>query len=246
MGMKKLSSTVKAKSASPKPPKSTQRLPSKKKAGSRKGSKPPKALPPRKDLALERLGIDLDELDAAPKITETLVSCFGDRSKRIPRKSFANFLTCSTDPSAMAFMDCYRQLGVRDREQLPIEAICIKAGVNPLQILGAVIVAARSLKAQESALKAILAHPDVIDSTILTANLPGPAGTADRKMLHEAVGFLPTKQGSQIAINLGLPSGKKDDDGDDGDEKSFEDAFPTISGNLETWSENRRMLTEGK
>jgi hypothetical protein len=124
--------------------------------------------------------------------------------------------------------------------------VCLAAKVSPLEILGAILMAAKNLKAQESALKAILAHPDVIDATVMTASLPGPAGFADRKMLHEAVGFLPTKQGSPISINFGM-GGKKDEGGDrDDDDVAFEEAFPTISGELEGWSDARRLLTEGK
>lgn len=244
MRQAKSKSTAKAKNASPKARKST----SSSKDASPHASKQriPRRSVPRKESALERLGVDLADLEAAPRITDILSSAFST-GKRVPRVQTINFLAASPAAEARAFLEVYRELPVRDRESLPIEAICIKAEVNPLAILGAVLMAAKNLKAQESALKAIMAHPDVVDATVNAAMLVGPNGTADRKILHEAVGFLPTKQGSNIAFNLNVgPGGKKDEDDDSDEVDSFNEAFPTIAGELEGWSENRRLLTEGK
>lgn len=187
--------------------------------------------------------MDLDELDAAPRITDILVRTFNSRGGRTPRLQTIGYLTASESPEARAFLKVWRELPVGDKDRIPLEAVCIAAKVSPLAILGAVLMSAKNLKAQESALKAIIAHPDVIDATVRSAKTA--VGFSDRKMLHEAVGFLPTKQGSQIAINLGLGKSKDDDDEGD-DEKSWSEAFPTIAGELESWGENRRKLTDGK
>jgi hypothetical protein len=212
--------------------------------------------------------VDIEDLDASPRITDVLSSAFGT-GKRVPRVQTIQFLRASPSADARAFLEVYWKMGVRDRENVPIEAICIAARVNPLAILGAVLTAAKTLKSQESALKAIMAHPDVTQATIDAATkgvpllvngapiigkdgLPVMMGYGDLKAqrtIHEAVGFLPTKNGSNIAFNLSLgPGGAKQDDNSEGDEEleSFKEAFPTISGELEEWSENRRLLTDGK
>lgn len=248
MRTQKQKSTDSGTNRNPKPRKSTAASNPKKAASpSVTGKRIPKTRPPRKVSALERIGVDLDDLEAAPRITDILASAFST-GKRIPRVQTVNFLAASPAPEARAFLEVYRELPIRDRESLPLEAICIKASVNPLAILGAVLMAAKNLKAQESALKAIMAHPDVIQSTIDAAKLIGPNGTADRKILHEAVGFLPTKQGSNIAINLGMGA-PQESDGEDDDDKAFDEAFGTpgeIGPQIEKWSENRRLLLEGK
>jgi hypothetical protein len=182
-----------------------------------------------------------------PKITDILSRCFGN-GRQLPRQAILNYLSASGNDSSRRFLDTWREIPKKDLEQIPIEAVCLKAGVSPLEILGAIILAAKNLKAQESALMAILAHPEVLEATIQSAK-DVKFGMADRKTLHEAIGFLPTKQGSNIAINLlgpGSPSRSDEDDDREDDDRAFEMAFPTISGKLEEWSENRRLITDGK
>lgn len=150
-------------------------------------------------------------------------------------------LRFSQDPQAIAFLEVYDELPVCDRENyLTLEAICLKAHVSPSAILGATLMASKQLMAQESALKAIIAHPEVVDSTITAAKLLG--GDKDRKMLHEAVGFLPTKPGNSINVNLlgGNPQYQNTPEDDEGE--SFNEAFPSINADLEQWSDNRRKL----
>lgn len=195
---------------------------------------------------LRRLDIDPEEVASAPKITESLQSCFGKFTKGNPREQIINYLAVSDAPEARAFLKSWRGIAKSDTERLSIEAVCVHALVSPLAVFGAIVMAARNLKGQESALKAILAHPDVIDSTVLSAKLIGPAGHADRKILHEAVGFLPTRKGSEVEINFFGKKADKNDDSSDDDEEAWDDAFPSISGNLEKWSENRRAITDGK
>lgn len=214
--------------------------------------------------------MDQEELEAAPRITDILVRTFQSRGGRVPRIQTIEYLQASTSLEALAFLNVYREMNVTDRACVPLEAICIAAKVSPLAILGAVLMAAKNLKAQESALKAIIAHPDVIDATIDAATQGTPiliggqpvldkrgrpilSGHGDVKaqtILHQAIGFLPTKQGSSIAINL-LGGGKsKDGDDEDSDaDAAFDEAFGSpgeIAGQLEQWGTNRRALTDGK
>jgi hypothetical protein len=194
---------------------------------------------------LRRLDIDPKEVAEAPKVTDILVRCLGGSEKKIPRKQILNYLSASPAPEAAKFLRSCREIPKADLERLTLEAICVHAHVSPLAVFGAVVKAAGSLKSQESALKAILAHPDVVDATVETAKFLGPLGHADRKILHEAIGFLPTRKGGGVEINFfGKP--KENEDEPDDDDKAWDEAFPAISANLEGWAENRRSLTDGK
>ncbi len=194
---------------------------------------------------LRRLDIDPDEVAGCFKITPALISCFGTPNGAFPRKQVLNYLAASPAPVAKAFLKAWNEVRKADQLRLSVEAICVKADVNPLELLGAIVSAVREVKLRESALKAILAHPDVVDATVASAMILGPQGNADRKLLHESavIGFLPTRKGQEIEINL---FGRKDESGDDDGERAWDDAFPSITGKLESWSENRRSLTDGR
>lgn len=191
--------------------------------------------------ALWRLGVDALELKRAPDITAMLRKVIG------PTKKIIGTLRFSTDPIAIAFLEVYDSIPEDDLERLPLEAICLKAEINPMTLFGTIIFAARNVRSQESALRAIVTHPDVVTATIKTAKIIGKAGDAARTALHTAVGFLPTKQGQNINVNLlggAAQYTREEDDEEDDDNEAFAVAFPSISGNLENWGENRRKLLE--
>lgn len=103
--------------------------------------------------------------------------------------------------------------------------------------------AAKIVGAQESALLTVIEHPNVVKQTIKFAKeLPG--AFADRKLIHEAVGFLPTSKGSNVSVNL-LNQVNQTSGSDDDEEDTFNTAFPSINQNLEAWGEKRRKLLEG-
>jgi hypothetical protein len=184
------------------------------------------------------------EIELVPNITDILTSALGSGSTNFPRKQFLNYLTVSSDPAALDFLKCYRELK-SDADRVPIEAICIYAKVNPVQLLGSIMLSAKEMKGKESALKAIVAHPDIVQSTINSAKLLGPNGASDRKVLHEAIGFLPTKNGAQFSINLfggGVSSGKIEDDDDEASDAALDRAFPMITGSIEKWGNDRKNL----
>ena len=211
-------------------------------------SKPPK---PDKITPLEavllRLDISAAELSRTPQITDMLKGAFGTKDKAIAALRF------SADPAANSFFEVFDELSGVDQKAIPIEAVCLKAQISPATVVGAVLMAARQVKGQESALRAILAHPEVVKATIRSAKLIGKDGDNSKKMLHEAVGFLPTKTGQNINVNLlggnpqyGAPQLEEGEDLED-DDASFREAFPSVNQNLEEWSENRRtLLTDGK
>lgn len=190
----------------------------------------------RKDAALRRLKITRTELERAPEITSILKSSFRTVKAAIQAMRHSN------DEAAIAFLACYDGLPVGDVDYLPLEAICLKAEVSPAALLGATFLACKTIRGQESALIAVNAHPGVLKKTIEYASLPG--GDRDRKLLHEAVGFLPTPKGVSMNVNLlnGQPQFKGPAKDEEPDEEDFAELFPSIGGKLEEWSDDRRKL----
>lgn len=220
------------------------------KAASKKPSSKPLNLnrPPksrgviRKDAALRALRLPADALARAPQITDILKSAFGKVKDAIAALRF------SDDTAAIEFLSVYDDLPVFDRDLIPVEAICVKADVSPTAVLGACLVASKSIKGMESALLSVNNHPAVLRETIRFAMLPG--GQADRKVLHEAVGFLPTPKGVAMNVNLlgGNPQlSNPQRKGDDGDEdENFDEMFPSINQRLDKWSDDRKKLLAEK
>lgn len=232
---------------SPKAPKSTTAS-SRKKTVSKPSNNASKAVVKAREFhtpvaVLRRLDIDPILVQAAPKITESLQACFGKWTKGNPREQIINYLAVSDSLEAKSFLEAWRSIPKRDLQSLSIEAVCVRASISPLALFGAIVMAARSMKAQVSALKAILAHPDVVDATVGTAKLLGPAGTADRKLLHEAIGFLPTKKGGmEINIGFGRPAEEKDEETDA--DETWDDAFPPLGDAVKEWSADKHKLLE--
>lgn len=200
-------------------------------------SRPPKVTGLiRKDAALRRLEITPAELAQVPEITSILKSSFKNTKAAIQSIRFSN------ETAAIEFLKVYDELPVGDREYISIEAICLKAAVSPAALLGATFLACKTIRGQESALIAVNAHPQILKDTIQFASLPG--GDRDRKMLHEAVGFLPTPKGGSINVNLlgGVPQFKNPEHHIEPDEENFEELFPSISRSLEDWSNDRKRL----
>jgi hypothetical protein len=217
-------------------------------------------------MALMRLGVDPEELESSPQITDMLTRTFG----KFYRNPTIAYLKASGTPEAKDFLKVWREIPKGDSPRISLEAVCIAAQVNPLTILGAILHAAKNLKAQESALRAIVAHPDVVQATIDSATkgtplviagkvqvgedgkpiLIGGGDVTAQKIMHEAIGFLPTKQGSQLTVNLlGGSKAKDDDEGTDDADAAFDEAFGSpseIAGQLEKWGEQRRQLTDGR
>jgi hypothetical protein len=201
---------------------------------------------------LRRLDIDPEEVALMPREpAEILTRCFSDGKGQkgynsLPRQKILSFAAVSNQPCAMAFTNAIRKLKTQDRDKLSFEAMCVLAQVNPVELLGAILMAAKSMKATESALKAILAHPEVVEETIQTAKVPGPAGFSDRKMLHEAVGFLPSKKGGGIEINFGFGRPEEERDPDSDADQDWDEAFPPLGEAIQDWSQEKHKLLEGK
>jgi hypothetical protein len=159
-----------------------------------------------------------------------------------PRLKVMETLKFSSDPSARSLLDKYLAIPPTVRCQLPIEAICLAARVDPTQILGCLILAARDASRAESALKTAMEHPAVIDSTVRSAKLIGPDGVKDREMMHKAVGWLPTPKGSVYNFNMGNKQASEEDD--DSPPTDIDQVFGHDPKEIEDWSDNRRKLLE--
>lgn len=201
---------------------------------------------------LRRLDIDPDAVSLMPREpSEILTRCFGDGRghkgrESLPRQKILAFAAVSDQPCAIQFMNAIRKVKEQDRNKLSFEAMCVFARVSPVEMLGAILMAAKSMKATESALKAILAHPDVVDATVKTAKVKGMTGQADRKLLHEAVGFLPSKKGGGIAINFGFGRPAEERDPDSDADQDWDDAFPPLGDAIQEWSSEKHKMLEGK
>ena len=195
---------------------------------------------------------------------EILTRCLGD-GKRLPRQRILSFAAVSNDAVAVAFMGAIRKIPALDLKQLSFEAMCVRARVSPVALMGAVVVAAKSMKATESALKAILAHPEVVQATVDAATEGTPVlvggkpvidekgkvlrydhgDVAAQRIMHEAMGFLPTKKGGEVNINFGLgrPAEERDEDSDA--DEAWDEAFPPLGDEVKTWSADKHKLLEG-
>ena len=196
---------------------------------------------------------------------EILTRCFGAPTHgEWPRSQVITFAAVSNQPCAVAFTRALREIKEQDQRLLSFEAICVRARVSPVEMLGAILMAAKSMKAQESALKAILAHPEVVQATVDAASVGPPilvngkpvkdengkvlrlthGDVAAQRIVHEAVGFLPTKKGGvEINFGFGRPPEKRNEE-DEADE-DWDEAFPALGEVIQDLSAAKHKLLEG-
>lgn len=213
---------------------------------------------------LRRLDIDPEAVEMVPREpSEILTRCLGTRDT-FPRQRVLDFAAVSTQPCAIAFISKLRKLKKGDLEGLSFEAMCVYANVNPIEMLGAVMASAINMKAVESKLKAALAHPEVVEATVEAAKIGPPlmvngnvvldkdgnvirrpGDVAAQKIMHEAVGFLPSKKGGGIAINFGFgrPAEERGDGETDAD-ADWDDAFPPLGEAIQEWSASKHKMIE--
>ena len=212
------------------------------------------------------MDIDPDEVAQVPtEPAEILARCLGRRkSKEFPRQRVFAYAAASTSPVCQKLMAAIKVIKPADLKVLSFEAMCVRAHVSSVEMLGAILMSAKSMSATESALKAIIAHPDVVQATvdaatewvpILVAGVPirdedgkilrsSHGDVAAQKIIHESVGFLPTKKGGmEINIGLGRPPEDRDEGGDA--DEAWDDTFPDLGGRISGWSADKHKLLEG-
>jgi hypothetical protein len=186
-----------------------------------------------------RLGVTIEQLRKSPDISQILARSVG------PRQRVIDALRFSSDPAAIEFLNIYDEMPNGDRTNVPFEAICIAGEISPASVLGACLMSAKIVGAQESMLTTAIEHPELVKKTFDYAkNLPG--AHADRRMLLEASGYLPNAKEGSVNVNLlgGNPQLAEPDEEEE-DEKTYETAFPSVNQSLEKWGERRRKLLEG-
>ncbi len=202
----------------------------------------------RREQALARLNVTESQIARTPEIKSILQAALKNGRKGASNEAVIGYLRFSEDPRVQSLLDVYDEMNKGDRNDVPIEALCLRARVETPLVLGLVIMCARNLSAQESALQTIIEHPEVVKSTIdFAKNLPG--ASKDREMIHQAVGYLPTSKGQTISFNLlnGNPQKEQAEDETDDDNESFTLAFPSVNESLEKWSGQRnKLLDKGK
>ena len=234
---------------------------------SKKGSAISRSGSREQNAILRRLDIDPREVALMPKEpAEILTRCLADKSNQFPREKILSFAAVSNDPCAIQFMNAVRTIPKLDLGRISFEAMCVRARVNPVALMGAIVIAAKSMKATESALKAILAHPDVVQATVDAASLGPPVLVAGKpyidengkvlrhnfgdvgaqRIMHEAVGFLPTKKGGGVEINFGFGRPPEEKTEDDDADEAWDEAFPPLGDEIKTFSEDKHKLLEGK
>jgi hypothetical protein len=196
---------------------------------------------------------------------EILTRCLGGKSDRLPREKILSFAAVSNDPSAVAFINALRTVPKLDLARLSFEAMCVRARVSPVAVMGAVVVAAKSMKATESALRAIMSHPGVVEATVDAATqgtpllvrgepvldkcgrpiLIGHGDVAAQRIMHEAVGFLPTKKGGGVEINFGFGRPPEERDEDSDADEMWDEAFPPLGDEIKSWSADKHKMLEG-
>jgi len=160
------------------------------------------------------------------------LSFLGSRTRVIENMRFSN------DAAILKFVKAWDRTPECDRKQIPLELFALKAEVEIPVLVGSYVMCMRSLSAQKSALVAMTSHPKVVGATVTQALTPG--GSTDRKMLHEAVGFLPTSKG--LTINQNFAQNETEDESGPLD---VNDMFPMINAKEEKWQGARQKLLEG-
>lgn len=186
----------------------------------------------RKFLARYKIGIRQYELTA--KIGDIIQRGIGGRTRAIDCLKFSN------NPQARQLLEFSQKLSYATQESIPIEALCLAAGVDTTTIAGALVMAARDVSRMESALIAMREHPNVVSSTAFYAGLAD--NSKDREMMHKAVGFLPTPKGSSVNVNIF--GDKKESAEDDDDGPTIDELFVSDPLEMENWGESRRKLLE--
>ena len=154
----------------------------------------------------------------------------------------------SDDATIRKFLVHYDTASGQQRRVLPLEAFALHASVEIPALLGATMLAFKSLQAQKSTLRVMADHPEIVAKTIKVAKTT--KGVADRRMIHEAVGFLPTKTGISINQVFGGQLPQKRDEQPapreaNGEPVEFDELFEPIGKNLEKWQSDKQKLLRG-
>jgi hypothetical protein len=134
--------------------------------------------------ALRRLGVDKAKIGQLPPINKLL-----KEQSKSGISGAIEAMRMSGGNISQQFLAKWDEITERDRECLTIEIVALSAGVDPLALLGQILLAAREYSVVKFKLKALEAHPEILEETIKFAKLPG--GQRDRADFHTILGALP-------------------------------------------------------
>lgn len=203
--------------------------------------KVPKAGIRRKEAALGRLGVNNEQILQCPPLSPI----FG-HSKNI--NMAIDSLRFSADPVATKFLAVHDKIPVGDRKYLTdvvLEAVSVKAGLKLSEVnelLGAMVRSFQQIQVQKSAMLAMAEHPGIVRKTIDFAKLP--RHDRDRKMMHEAVRFIPTPVGSTVNV---FPQHQDDKPRPEDDASpDVNEVFPLITDSQQEWQDRRQKVLAAK
>ena len=136
----------------------------------------------RKAKALRELGVSIDQLASAPRITPLL------KDNRGSLRAVLEAMRFSEDSVVQCFLAKRDSLGVWARANTCWEAIALAAGLDLLHLLGAALLARREDTMKAGKVIAMHHYPEVVKKRIEYATLPG--GWRDRDALDKLLGLL--------------------------------------------------------
>ena len=142
--------------------------------------------------ALVILDISQPQLDACPKIEHLFRNIGGT-----PR--VMEYLAGSEEPEARAILTVAAKLTGEQAKAVPFEALCLAAGIPTKKAFGVIAAEVTDQASRAANLVAVAARADVVKATV--DNALTPFGDADRKMLHQAAGFVPVPKNSVTHIH---------------------------------------------
>lgn len=146
--------------------------------------------------------------------------------------------------SVKVFFSTYDGISADDRKRIPIEAVALAAQVNFSEFLGDILLAFREFQTRKSGMIALGAHPGLVGKSIKMGMKD--QGFSDRKLLHEAVGFLPTSKGTSINFNMAhnlvnqqMNNPPVPDEVEETQSPEVNEVFPMIHLMQQDWQQNR-------
>jgi hypothetical protein len=167
--------------------------------------------------AYASLGVAPNDVLLAPKVTPLLQRIVqrgiglsdGQRSKDSSTlRDVLVYLRASSEPPARKFIRVYDDptLTTYARRNLPVEAFCLAAGIDPTDILGPITRVAHLHGAMLGAIQAAEKHPEVVRASLDAATQRDAQGNVigsveDRMANLKHMGYLPTSKGAVINVN---------------------------------------------
>lgn len=198
--------------------------------------------------ALKRLRVKAEQVAESPQITPLFQEAVGGLKAVLKAMRFGR-----QDEIISAFLDKYDSLPEAYRNKAPWEAVAIAAKVDIRHLTGSIIFALSSASVNAVKIIALTSHPIVMKRTAEYAQMA--SGEKDRRMIHEALGFLPTPKGPTFigkAVFGGegkMPGTKSEDDDNDSNiidaDDDYDSLFPSPTGIQDRLNPIRQRLLQG-